>query len=189
MSSPYLYFADEFLSSAELSAARLDGHLVEIGEAYMPADAVETPRLRALSLRSFARPGLALTHGSAAWVHGVRADPPSPHSLQRVGDRRSVYPLDSRIRFRDGRMPPEDTVDLAGVAVTTLARTLGDLLRADAATSAFPGPDALALISRHPEAVEPALRLLREAGPVTFKRPAIAWLARHRRRGQDDVTR
>jgi len=33
MSSPFLYFADERLSPAELSAARLDGHLVDLGEA------------------------------------------------------------------------------------------------------------------------------------------------------------
>ena len=42
MASPFLYFADDRLSAAELSAARLDGHLVELGEAYIPADAVET---------------------------------------------------------------------------------------------------------------------------------------------------
>ena len=52
MSSPFLYFADERLSPAELSAARLDGHLVELGEAYIPADAVETRGLRAGSLRA-----------------------------------------------------------------------------------------------------------------------------------------
>ena len=44
MASPFLYFADDRLSLAELSAAWLDGDLVELGEAYIPADAVETQR-------------------------------------------------------------------------------------------------------------------------------------------------
>ncbi|UUT35391.1 hypothetical protein [Microbacterium elymi] len=50
MGSPYLYFVGERLSQAELSAACLDGHLVELGDGYMPADAVETVALRAGSL-------------------------------------------------------------------------------------------------------------------------------------------
>jgi hypothetical protein len=48
--SPFLYFADDRLSSAELTAACLDGHLVSLGDAYMPADAVETRALGAGSL-------------------------------------------------------------------------------------------------------------------------------------------
>ena len=47
MASPFLYQIDDRLSLAELTAARLDGHLVELGEAYIPADAVETLGLRA----------------------------------------------------------------------------------------------------------------------------------------------
>ncbi|WP_191089312.1 SAM-dependent methyltransferase [Microbacterium radiodurans] len=190
MSAPYLYFTDDRLSHAELSAARLDGDVVEIGEGFMPADAVETTALRALSLRPLARPGLALTHGSAAWVHGVRPEPPTRHHLQRLGDRRTMFIVSARVRFRDGRMPPEHTVELAGVAVTTLERTLVDLLRADAAASRLPGRDARALLRRHPDAAEPALRLLEEAGPVGFKRPVRAWLLeRAEEDGQDDVTR
>lgn len=63
---PFLYFAGDRLSTAELTAARLDGDVVEIGEAFMPADAVETRELRAASLRSFVRDTLAVTHESAA---------------------------------------------------------------------------------------------------------------------------
>ena len=44
MSWPFLYFAGDRLSLAELACARLDGDVVEIGDAYMPADAVETMR-------------------------------------------------------------------------------------------------------------------------------------------------
>ena len=56
MSWPFLYFADDRLSTAELASARLDGDVVEVGEAYMPADAVETRELRAASLRPMISP-------------------------------------------------------------------------------------------------------------------------------------
>ncbi len=70
---PFLYFPGDRLSRTELSAARLDGHVVEVGEAYMPADAVETRELRAGSARPWLSAALALTHESAAWVHGALA--------------------------------------------------------------------------------------------------------------------
>ena len=57
MASPFLYFADDRLSRAELSAACLDGDLVELGEAYIPADAVETHG----AARRLARAGCSAT--------------------------------------------------------------------------------------------------------------------------------
>jgi hypothetical protein len=76
MSWPFLYFAGDRLSTAELARARLDGDLVEVGEAYMPTDAVETRELRAGSLRPMIPAALALTRRVAAWVHGALAEPP-----------------------------------------------------------------------------------------------------------------
>ena len=78
MPSPFLYFADDRLSLAELSAACLDGDLVELGEAYIPADAVETRGLRAGSLAGVLGDSLAATHLTAAWIHGALPDPPCP---------------------------------------------------------------------------------------------------------------
>ena len=71
MASPFLYFADDRLSQAELTAACLDGDLVELGEAYIPADAVETTGLRAGSLSEVLGESLAATHLTAAWIHGA----------------------------------------------------------------------------------------------------------------------
>ena len=61
MTGPFLYFPHDRLSPAELSAARLDGHVVELGEGYIPADAVETAEINvtvvvATKLRLVARP-------------------------------------------------------------------------------------------------------------------------------------
>ena len=129
MPSPFLYFADERLSPAELSAARLDGHLVELGEAYIPADAVETRALRAGSLGSLLGESLAATHLSAAWVHGALSDPPSPHTVQRAVARRLHHVLGRRLLYRDLRVDPEDLMRIGGVWVTEPVRTLADLCR------------------------------------------------------------
>jgi hypothetical protein len=129
MPSPFLYFAGERLAPAELSAARLDGHLVELGEAYIPADAVETRELRAGSLRTLLGDTLAATHLSAAWVHGALGDPPGRHTVQRAVARRRHQVVGRRMLYRDLRVDPGDLVRIGGVWVTAPARTLADLCR------------------------------------------------------------
>ncbi|MGB3375372.1 MAG: hypothetical protein WBA87_09550, partial [Microbacterium sp.] len=44
------YRPGDRLSAVELSAARLDGHVIEIGEGYMPMDTVEGADARATSV-------------------------------------------------------------------------------------------------------------------------------------------
>jgi hypothetical protein len=73
MASPFLYFAGERLTACELSAARLDGDVVDVGEAFMPADAVETRELRAASLRSLLGDHLAATRFTARSASRPRA--------------------------------------------------------------------------------------------------------------------
>ena len=78
MTSPFLFFVDDRLSLAELSAARLDGDLVELGDAFIPADAIETGALRAGSLTSMLGDTLAATHLTAATSTRGHTRPPSP---------------------------------------------------------------------------------------------------------------
>lgn len=129
MSSVFLYFPGGSLSAAELSAACLDGHLVGLGEGYVPADTVETASLRAASLRSLAGADLAAILDSAAWVHGALDEPPARHRLQRASDRRLHEPIGRRFVYRDPRIPDADLRRVGGVAVTTVARTVADLAR------------------------------------------------------------
>ncbi len=189
MGSPYLLFAGDSLSSAELSAARLDGHLVEVGEGYMPADAVETAWLRAGSLAPVVGEFLAATHLSAAWVHGALADPPARHTVQRAVARRLHHVIGRRFRYRDPRIDEEDLVRIAGVRVTAAARTLADLART---------PDdecrrAAALLAvRDPASVPAALEWFDRHGVVPYKRPAQALLRgilSDRMPDQEEVTR
>ncbi|WP_347345684.1 SAM-dependent methyltransferase [Microbacterium sp.] len=189
---PFLYFADDRLSTPELMAARLDGHLIEVGEGFMPADAVETRELRAASLRRVCAPGLAFTHESAAWVHGALTEVPRRHCVQRTGARRRPPLLDRRLRYRDGRLADRDVVIVSGVAVTVPERTLADLVR-DRVDSDGAAPTAAdALIAVHPGLVRSTLAWLEGAPPLRRKRHAVACLRDRLERdgpGQDDVTR
>jgi hypothetical protein len=124
-----LYFAGDRLSRAELCAARLDGDLVEVGEAYLPADAVETAALRARSLLPLLTPTVAAAHTSAAWIHGALDAPPARHTLQRCVGWRLHQRWSRRFVYRESQLPAEDLMHLGGIAVTTPARTLVDLVR------------------------------------------------------------
>ncbi|MEH3089332.1 MAG: SAM-dependent methyltransferase [Microbacterium arborescens] len=187
MTWPFLLLPGDGLSTAELLAARLDGDVVEVGEAFMPADAVETAELRAASLRPLVPRGLAVTHESAAWVHGALAEAPARHSVQRCAAQRGNHVIDNRVRYRDLRLPQRDLVTVAGVPVTTPARTLGDLVRAAFADGTEPGAAALALATCFPGAASESHDLLHASGPVVCKRPALDWL--RRRAAQEEVTR
>ncbi len=186
MASPFLYFAGDRLSTAELTAACRDGHLIEIGEAFMPADAVETRELRAASLASIVRRGLAATHDTAAWVHGARTDPPARHHVQRISERRLHHVIDGRMRYRDVRLDPLDAVFISHIPVTTPARTLVDLVRdglvreRSAGDGAVRDDDTLAmvdaLIATHCGVVADALSWFERVGAIHRKRPSQAYL-------------
>lgn len=173
MASPFLYFVDDRLSVAELSAARLDGDLVELGDAYIPADAVETRGLRAGSMRDILGVTLAATHLSAAWIHGGLDEPPARHTVQRAVSRRLHQVLSRRIVYRDPNVDIDDLLLIGGVWVTTPARTLADLARVndDAHTIA-----ARQLAERFPGLCAEAIAWLKGHGIVPHKRPALAFL-------------
>ena len=186
MRSPFLYFTDDRLSRAELTAACLDGDLVELGEAYIPADAVETPALRAGSLLPVLGDTLAATHLTAAWIHGALPAQPSRHTVQRAVTRRLHVVPDRQVVYRDLAVAAEDLQLIGGVRVTTVLRTLIDLARNgdDAHARA-----AHALAVQHPDAVAAAIDRLAE-GVLPHKRAAIAFLRGiEAARVQDDVTR
>lgn len=173
VSSPFIYFAGDALSLAEKSAARLDGDLIELDEAYTPTDTVETAAMRAGSLASLLGDTLAATHLSAAWIYGLLPDPPRRHTVQRAVPRRIHGVLHPRLHYRDLQVPPDDLLLLAGVRVTTPGRTVADLARvADVAHGA--ALDAYAV--QQPRAVAAGLHWLEAAGTVPHKRAAVALL-------------
>lgn len=131
MASPFLYYVDDRLSLAELTAARLDGDVVELGEAFIPADAVETRALRAGSLALLLGDTLAASHLTAAWVHGALPDPPARHTVQRAVPRRLNRTPTRRLVYRDLPIDGDDLERIGGALVTTRLRTLVDLARVE----------------------------------------------------------
>ncbi len=179
----FLYFAHERLSPAELSAARIDGHLVELGEGYMPADAVETAAMRAASLRPLLMPAdrrtVAAVQLSAAWIHGAIDDPPTRHCVQRAVAQRIKAPTTPRIAFRDVPVPPDDLVVLGGVLVTGPARTLGDLARIHATGNVAVDAAVVCAIDRlasQPGAARDAIIRLALGAALPGKRAALELL-------------
>lgn len=175
MHTAYMFLANDRLSIAELSAARLDGHLVELGEGYIPADAVETAHLRAFSLRELLGPHLAATHESAAWIHGALGEPPPRHRAQRAVSRRLHHVIDRRLVYRDGCLAGADLCTFAGVWVTTPVRTLADLAR-----RAHHDDDAAQAVREFcryaPGLAAETLAWFDTQGPLRDKRPAMRLL-------------
>ncbi|BAJ76474.1 SAM-dependent methyltransferase [Microbacterium testaceum StLB037] len=167
MVSPFLYFPDERLSLAELTAACLDGVLVGIGAGYMPADAAETPWMRARSLAPLTGKRLALVRHSAGWVHGGVLVEPSPHHLQRACERRVRVTHDIHVIYHDVRLDPADTMEVAGVAVATPTRALADLARLEepAAAAAWAATD--------PDLAEQARAWIHERPRIPYGRRAL----------------
>ncbi len=176
VTSPFLYYAGDRLTHAELMSARLDGDVVEVGEAYMPADAVETAEIRAGSLRDLGGENLAFTHESAAWVYGALDDPPKRHSLQRYAPTRPHHILDARIRYRDVRLPTADGRAMAGVVVSTPVRTVVDLLRDRVFRDGASPATVEALLRDDATLAAAALRWSAHAAPLPYKRAAVAFL-------------
>lgn len=175
MSWPFVYIAGDRLSLAELSGARLDGDLVELGDAYMPADAVETSELRAASLRGDIPDVLAVSRATAAWVHGALADAPGRHRVQRVSRLRINHVIDHRLLYRDQVLPADAVERIGGLWVTTPARTLGDLAR-DLQRGEDVRAAVEALAAWRPGLPADAADLL-EAGPrAHYRRGAVAYL-------------
>ena len=131
MHNLFLHVPGDRLSRAELGAARLDGDVVEIGEAYAPADLVETPALRIASLAPLVQgtPEAAFAGMSAAWVHGAGDAPPRIHELQSASGRRLRASSTRQVLVHDTALEVEDLRRIAGFAIASPERTLIDLLR------------------------------------------------------------
>lgn len=165
--SRFLYFAGDRLSIAELSAASIDGHLVELGEGFIPADAVETPAMRAASLRPLLGDTKAASLLSAAWIWGARDEPPARHSAHRAAQHRLPHVVDRRLVLHDSYLAPDRRIALGGVWVSTPLHTLIALVRAAVAGAATAAPREHAHLS--------AARTLVTMG-VADPADALAWL-------------
>jgi hypothetical protein len=117
------------LPLAELSAARLDGELFSVDDAYSPIDLPDGPTERARSVAPYCQGRLMAEQNTAAWIWGARTSPPRYHELcASLGARaRPAFPL--RTLVREVVIDTSEFVVIAGIPVTTPLRTIVDLVR------------------------------------------------------------
>jgi hypothetical protein len=129
--APVLHVGD--LPLAELHAARLDGELVALDEAFAPIDQADDALARARSLARACPPRLVAEQRTAAWIWGAIVDPPARHQLCSSASARARPPAPLRCIVREVVIDTDETVVLAGLRVTTPLRTVTDLARFSAA--------------------------------------------------------
>ena len=116
--------------SHEIGNAAARGRLVTVQRGlYVPAAHAPTALQRAAAAVAVLRPvPAAASHGSAARVHGIPV--PDEDGVEHVTvDRSARRPHHVRLRVHTGRLGPLDTTEVDGVALTTQARTVVDLVR------------------------------------------------------------
>ena len=101
MHPAFLYLPGERLTIPELSAARIDGHLVDLGEGYIPADLIESPSARAAAIAALVPADTAASGPSAAWIHGAGDAPPARHHVRRAVGHRIRATLPPRVILHD----------------------------------------------------------------------------------------
>lgn len=128
MNPSLFYRPGALLSQQELSAARLDGLLVEVGEGYIPADLPEDAGARTAAVMSVLSAGYAMSGPTAAWVHGIGGEPPLRHHIHRAVDHRPRVEPRRDVVVHEGQVMPSDLIFIGTTPVTTPLRTLTDLV-------------------------------------------------------------
>ncbi|RUR00733.1 hypothetical protein [Labedella endophytica] len=152
---PLLFFGGLEFSVAELSAARIDGEVVAVGDGFAPVGLPVDVRHRAAALAADVPLGYTLVGRSAAWVHGASARCPVPVEIGGSGPAaRWARPYRSvrTMRIRDDHRLVV-VVGRIGVPVLSPVATVIDLARLD------PTPSEAALMT----AVVRRCRLTRES--------------------------
>ena len=124
------------VSSRKL-AALIESGVVErpFAGVYLPAALGDTPEVRMRAMARLLPPGAALVRESAAWAHGIDVRPPDRFRAPPKLEVASPSSFDLNAVRRDGvhghllQLPPSDVTMVAGVPVTTAARTAVDLAR------------------------------------------------------------
>lgn len=114
-----LYVPGRRLSLPELAAARLDGHVVELGDAYVPADTVEGADARAASVAAGIPERMGACGPTAAWIHGAGLLPPPVHHVRRITTGRYRPRSPHAVIVHEPALEPPDGVQISGIVVAT----------------------------------------------------------------------
>lgn len=117
------------LPIAELSAARLDGELFAVGDAFSPSDTPEGTSARARSLLPILGGRLIVELLTAAWIFGAVDTVPSVNHLCSSSDARARPVIVRGMSVREVVIDDDEIVVVSGVKVTSPLRTACDLAR------------------------------------------------------------
>jgi hypothetical protein len=116
------------LPVTELCAARLDGDLVAVGDAWTGVDTVDDSDVRARSVRG-ALDGLIADRLTAAWIHGALLFCPRPVQGNLAAGGSHGPDRRTGVDIREAVLAPDELCERGGMPVTTPLRTVVDLLR------------------------------------------------------------
>lgn len=114
-----LYRPGDRLSLPELSAARIDGHVIEVGAAYMPADTTEGADARAASIAWEIPTRVGASGPTAAWIHGAGSLPPTTHHVRRTVSARFRPHATALLILHEPEFADEDMTEIGGLMVGT----------------------------------------------------------------------
>jgi hypothetical protein len=113
-----------------LEAMRREGLLVHVvGGVYLPADVAGSALARATALAQLVPAGGVVGMVTAAWLRGAPVGPEPVDVL--VPHAAGPRPVVAGVREHRTTIPRGDVTTLAGLRLTTLARTAADLARCD----------------------------------------------------------
>lgn len=182
------YRPGALLSQPELSAARLDGLVFEVDDAYMPADLPEDAAARAEAVSPLVAPGYAASGPTAAWIHGIGDRSPHRHHIQRISPQRQRVGPMRQVVVHESRLSPDDVHTINTMPVTTPLRTMTDLAISsarDAECAAWLRACATSWV----DLVRPALEHIAARPRMPGKRGAMAALELLLEADQEVVTR
>jgi hypothetical protein len=119
------------LPESELHAATLDGELFRVGAGFCPVDELESPRHRALSLTALLPSRMIAERRTAAWVLGLRREPPAPLELCALSSERSRAVNPAGAIVREVVIEDAELMRVGGLRLTNPLRTVLDLARVE----------------------------------------------------------
>lgn len=162
------------LPLAELCAARLDGELFAIDDAWTPVDEPDLPSFRAAVVASRSPRTLIVERLSAAWVHGALDAPPRLAQFCVPSTERVALVDAPGSVIREVRIDQADVVRFGGVPCTTVVRTAFDLLRDHALDDETSIRVVTALLADDPQRGELVRERLRGAARMPHRSTALS---------------
>jgi hypothetical protein len=165
------------LPPAELRAARIDGQVFAVDEAFAVLGEPDSVELRVAALAPLVPDRMIVERSSALWVYGARAEAPFRHQLCMDMANRTTPHHSLRFEYRECRLERGDVLQLGALKITSHLRTAIDLLRTCEPFGAADALDVLAVLQLGGSGVSECARCIRTRPRYPGVRRALARLA------------